>query len=214
MKTSRAKSLGVQNTASEWYGLRTYNKQEHHMRMLHMHRVGRMLLHMRVPRTNHEWLQSIQGFGKRCSDLGIHAGKRRDNYQFWWLARLYLIIEMRHQGIERLTVTEDWDKDQVNAAMVPDMNEWLHAWMTSKAGATSLKSLLSKLSFREPLELLSCFCCILGDNVIDQCSTEDLYSARDAISKQRQQMREASASEDEGHPALIVQKALAFQAQG
>ena len=70
------------------------------------------------------------------------------------------------------------------------------------------------LNYREPLELLSCFCCILGDNVIDQCSTEDLYSARDAISKQRQQMREASASEDEGHPALIVQKAFAFHAQG
>ena len=214
-KSIRARSLGVQNTEGEWYGLRAYNRQEHHMRILQMHRTGRMLLQMQVPRTNREWLESIEGFGKRCSGAGINSGKREDNYQFWWLARKYLIVEMRHQGLERLRVTADWDNDQVAAAMVPDMNDWLSAWMTSKViGAGSLKPLLSKFDYREPLELLSCFCCILGDAAIDQYSTDALDSARDAITKQRQQMTEASAFEDEGHPALIIQKAMASQAHG
>jgi hypothetical protein len=57
-------------------------------------------------------------------------------------------------------------------------------------------------------------CCILGDAAIDQYSTDALDSARDAITKQRQQMTEASAFEDEGHPALIIQKAMASQAHG
>ena len=214
-KSTRGKSLGVQNKAGEWYGLCAYNRQEHHVRILQMHRLGRMLLQMQVPRTNREWLESIEGFGKRCYDAGINTGQREDNYQFWWLARSYLIVEMRHQGIERLRVTDDWDKDQIAASMVPDMNEWLSAWMTSKeVGARSLKPLLSKLVYREPLELLSCFCCILGDGLIDQYSIDALDSARDAINKERKQMREASAFKDEGHPALILQKAMASQAQG
>lgn len=92
--------------------------------------------------------------------------------------------------------------------MAPDMSEWLSSWMASKE-VPSLKTLLSKLGYREPLEALSCFCCILGDNEINQYSTDALNSARDAINKQRRLMREASAFKDETHPAIILQKVLA-----
>ena len=182
MKTTRAKSMGVQNKDGEWYGPRAYVMQEHHPRMLGMHRLGRMLLHMQVPRTNREWLETIETFGRRCADIGITD----HSYHFWWLARAYLIVEMRHQGIERLCVTADWTKDQVATAMVPDMSEWVTSWMVSGAvGANSLKTLLSNLAYREPLELLACFCCMLGDTAMEQYSTDALASARDAINKQR-----------------------------
>ena len=174
-----------------------------------MHRLGRMLLLMPVPRTNQQWLESIEGFGARCAQAGINTGQREYNYQFWWLARSYLIVEMRHRGIERLRVSADWDKDQVIAAMVPDMSDWLPSWMASKKKAISLKSLLSTLSYREPLEMLSCFCCILCDNEIEGHSTELLASARDAISEQRRIMREKSACQDEAHLVLIIRAALA-----
>ena len=72
----------------------------------------------------------------------------------------------------------------------------------------SLKALLSKLVYREPLEMLSCFCCIMGDSDIDQYSTDALQSARDAISKHRRLMREASTVKDEAHPAIILRKAI------
>ena len=211
-KSSCAKSLGVQNREGDWYELCVYNKHEHHARILQMHRLGRMLLQMQVPRKNQEWLESIERFGQRCSQARINSGRREDNYQFWWLARTYLIVEMRHQGIEQLRVVTDWDKDQVIAAMVPDMSEWLQSWMSSK-DMPSLKTLLSKLAYREPLEMLSCFCCILGDNDIDGYSTDALESARDVISNQRRLMKEASTFKDEAHPAITIQKAMAI-AQG
>ena len=210
-KSDRATSLGIQNQQGQWYGLCVYSKSDHQVKMLQLHRLGRMLLQMQVPRTNREWLDSITKFGSQCSEARINSGRREDNYQFWWLARMYLIVEMRHQGIQQLRVVTDWDKDQVVEAMVPDMSEWLRAWMSSKDFPT-LKTLLSRLAYREPLEMLSCFCCILGDNDIDQHSTEVLESARDAICKHRQLLREASRSKDEAHPAIIIQKAL--QARG
>ena len=116
---------------------------------------------------------------------------------------------MRHQGIERLRVTADWDKDTVASAMVPDLNDWLSTWMASKENS-SLMALLSRLAYREPLEMLSCFGCIMGDNEIDQYSTDALDAARDAISKQRQVMRGESAFQDEAHPAIIIRRAMAI----
>ena len=206
-KFDRATSLGIQNKQGEWYGLCAYSKSDHHAKMLQLHRLGRMLLQMQVPHTNRDWLDSITKFGSRCSEAKINSGQREDNYQFWWLARMYLIVEMRHQRIRQLRVVTDWDKDQVVEAMVPDMSEWLKAWMASRDFPT-LKTLLSRLAYREPLEMLSCFCCILGDNDIDTHSTEVLKSAREAICKQRRSMREASRSKDEAHPAIVIQKAL------
>ncbi len=69
-----------------------------------------MLLQLQVPRTNREWLESIERFGQQCSQAGINSGRKEDNYQFWWLARMYLIVEMRQQGIQQLRVVTDWDK--------------------------------------------------------------------------------------------------------
>ena len=114
---------------------------------------------------------------------------------------------MRHQGIERLRVTTDWDKDAVASALVPDMNEWLGMWM---ACTKSLKALLSRLAYREPLEMLSCFCCIMGDNDIDQYSTDALDEARENISQQRRVMRGKSAFKDEANPAIIIRHAMAI----
>ena len=206
-KSSRATSLRIQNKNGQWYGICVYNRSDHHAKMLQLHRLGRMLLQMQVPCTNREWLSSINKFGLQCSEAGINSGQRENNYQFWWLARLHLIVEMRHQGIQQLRVVTDWNKAQVAEAMVPDMNGWLITWMASKDCPT-LKTMLSKLDYREPLEMLSGFCCILGDNEIDQHSTEVLESARDAICKQRRRMRVASSSKDEAHPAIIIRKAL------
>ncbi len=121
----------------------------------------------------------------------------------------YLIVEMRHQGIERVRVSVDWTSDQATAAMVPDRSQWLKLWMESPAvGANSIKKLLSKLDCQEPLDMLSCVVCILGDSRMEHYSTAALASARDAITEVRQQMRQGAAFQDEGHPAVIVQTVM------
>lgn len=43
---------------------------------------------------------------------------------------------------------------------------------------------------------------------MDGYSLDDIDAARNAICKQRQQVKEASATKDEGHPVLILQKAM------
>ena len=44
------------------------------------------------------------------------------DYHFWWLVRTDLIVVMRHAGIDRLKLHQDWGQHEVAKALVPDMN--------------------------------------------------------------------------------------------
>ena len=48
---------------------------------------------------------------------------------------------------------------------MPDQSRWLHVWMATLDG-DSFKELVKTLAYSEPLERLSCFACIVGDNAI------------------------------------------------
>ncbi len=70
---------------------------------------------------------------------------------------------------------------EVAKALVPDMGYWVPLW-TESVGK-SLKTLLKQLQYTEPLELITCFACLLGDSAIDEHSTYELRSASHAITK-------------------------------
>ena len=112
----------------------------------------------------------------------------RSAYHWPWLVRVYLIAEMRHAGVESLTVARDWNVEQLQQALRPDQNEWLPVWMTGVA-QSSLKKLLRRLRFVEPLELLSCFACIMSDSTVMSHSLANLRQHTEQIEKARQQMR-------------------------
>ena len=114
---------------------------------------------------------------------------------------------MRHKGIHRLTVCTDWTRQQIAKAMVPDRSAWLDTWMKTVAG-DSLKTLLRKLEFQEPIELLSCFACVLEDSAIDQHSAETLLATRSGIIKERNRVKRDG---HDGNPAIIVQTVLSMQ---
>jgi hypothetical protein len=103
------------------------------------------------------------------------------DYDFWWLVRAHLIVEMRHAGIGRLKLQQDWGQHEVAKALVPDMNKWVSMWI--KRVGNSLKILLKQLQYTEPLKLLTCFACLLGNSAIDKHSTDELRSASHAITK-------------------------------
>ena len=65
------------------------------------------------------------------------------DYHFWWLVRTHLIVDMRHAGIDRLKLQQDWDQREVEKALVPDMNMWVSMWI--KRAGNSLKILLKQL---------------------------------------------------------------------
>jgi hypothetical protein len=113
---------------------------------------------------------------------------------------------MRHAGIDRLKLQQDWGQQEVAKALVPDMSEWVPLWI--KSAGNSKKTLMKQLQYTEPLEFLTCFACVMGDSAIDKWSTDELRSASHAITKERARMKAKSSGHVEGNPAVIVQKAM------
>ena len=205
-KTTQAKSLGVQNQYGEWYGLASgvHTGQDHSHRMSRLHRVGRVLLETQAPSTKAQWLSTVEHVGARAQQMRIHA----TDYHFWSVFRTHLIVEMRHAGIDRLKLQQDWGQEEVAKAMVPDMSQWVPLWM--KSAGNSLKTLLKQLQYTEPLEFLTCFACVLGDSAIDKHSTDELRSASHAITKERARVKAKSSGDFERYPAVIVQSAMSI----
>ena len=70
------------------------------------------------------------------------------DYHVWWLVRTHLIVEMRHAGIDRLKLQQDWGQHEVAKALVPDMSDWVPMW--TERGGNSLNILLKQLHYAEP----------------------------------------------------------------
>jgi hypothetical protein len=170
--------------------------------MSRLHRVGRILLETHAPSSNTQWLSAVEHVQARAQKMRIKA----TDYHFWWLVRTHLIVEMRHAGIDRLKLQQDWGQHEVAKALVPDMNNWVSMWI--KRAGNSLKRLLKQLHYTEPLELLTCFACLLGDSAIDKHSTYELRSASHAITKERARVKAHSSGHVEGNPAVIVQTVM------
>ena len=203
-KSSRASgSLQVSNQDGEWYVVAPSGGPDDVAKMGRLHSLGRILLGAPVPTNNKDWLDCITLVETRTSDMKLEV----TNYHFWWLVRTHLLVEMRRMGIWRLKVCLDWSRKQVNKAMVPDRSAWLDTWMTSVAG-DSLKTLLRKLDFEEPLEMLSCFACKLGDSAIDRYPTDALSRKRREIIKERHRVKREGHHNGEGFPAIIVQTVM------
>ena len=113
---------------------------------------------------------------------------------------------MRHAGIDRLKLQPGWGQHEVAKALVPDMSDWVPMW--AKRAGNSLSILLKQLQYTEPLELLTCFACLLGDSAIDRHSTDELHSASHAITKERARVKAHSACHVEGIPAVSVQRVM------
>ena len=106
---------------------------------------------------------------------------------------------MRHHGVLRLKVDQDWDEAQVETALAPDQGGWLSLWVRAAGG--SFKGALAKLKYDEPVEMAACFACIAGDSALEPYSTEEMEGAvKDAIIARKRFVKE---SRFEGNPAVI-----------
>ena len=111
----------------------------------------------------------------------------RPKYRGPWLVRTYLFAEMRHHGVRKLSVVEDWTLAQLQEAIQPDQNNWLTMWMTHLA-EDSLKQLLRRLHFAESLEMLSVYTCVLNDSTLMSCDIEEMKERKGEIRKARREM--------------------------
>jgi hypothetical protein len=71
------------------------------------------------------WLSPLKHLQARAQTMRIKA----TDYLLGWLVRTHLIVEMRHAGIDRLKLQQDWGQHEVAKALVPDMNNWVSMWI-------------------------------------------------------------------------------------
>ena len=93
---------------------------------------------------------------------------------------LFVVAEMRHHGITSLRVTADWDSTGLQEAITPDQNKWLPMWM-SKVANDSLRQLLKHIRFREPVEMLSAYACVMTDTTSMALPITQIRQQADAI---------------------------------
>jgi len=95
--------------------------------------------------------------------------------------------------------------------MLPDRTAWLSVWMNRLANG-SLKRLISILAFKEPLAMLSCFACVLGDQALADLDMRAIEDNLKPIRRTRNHMRESY--DWAGSPVLVVNKALGNSQDG
>ncbi len=204
-KTPRKQgSLRVANDQGEYYSLTPFVAKEHVEVMQSLHRTGVLLGMVPIPHTNKEWAEALT----KADTVADAWECKRSAYHWPWLVRVYLIAEMRHAGVHALQVTQDWKEKKLRQALKPDQSEWLPLWL-SRLARGSLKRLLRRLKFKEPLELLSCFACVMADAGIMSYTTEELRQNTERIAKVRQEMHKQMGRE--AHPSMVLREAMVAQ---
>jgi len=205
-KTSRHASVIMESHDGLRYGVRPFDARHHVQAYSQLHAQATLLKSLPVPQTNAQWVEAKSMADTRAKQQMLP----RPVYKWPWLVRSYLLVEMRHRGINRLTVTIDWTGQEVVAACRPDQCRWLPRWMRALAG-DSLTRLIAILKYQEPLELLSCFACVMGDEQLVTLSVDTIVQKLHAIKSCRAKWREEMGWEP--NPTLVVAHALGEHVQ-
>ena len=118
--TRRAGSLLIGTDGGEYYGLVPFNVAQAKA-LQALHTMGVVLNSLPVPRNNREWAQAQAAAITLADTMKIN----RSEYRWPWLVRAYLFAEMRHHGVTRLSIAEDWTLTQLQEAIQPDQSKWL-----------------------------------------------------------------------------------------
>jgi len=212
-QTTKAGSLGVkvwqpkkakQKKAGKpkWYAVVPFRSNVHRNRWVRLHRQGLLFNSLLVPRKTSEWCTAQEAARIGAGQIGIATGPKK--YQWNWIVRANLLVEVRHHGVQQLKVDQDWDEQQVKTALAPDQGGWLPLWVRSAGG--SLKSALAKLKYDGPVEMAACFACIAADTVLDAYTVEELdEAAKDVVIARKRCLKE---NRFEGNPSLIFRDVL------
>ena len=169
--------------------------------LLSLHAMGVLLNSLPTPRNNREWAKVQADVSRMADTLRI----KRPEYRGPWLVRTYFFAEMRHHGVKKLSIVEDWTLTQLQEAIQPDQNKFLTMWM-ARLAEDSLKQLLRRIRFAESLEMLSVYACVLNDSTLMSCDVEEMKEHKGETCKARHKMR--SPAGFEMCPALVVSSVL------
>ena len=185
----RAGSLLIGTDGGEYYCLAAFDAARTEG-LQALHAMGSLLNSLPIPRNNREWAQAQANATTMVDLMRI----KRLGYRGQWLVRTYLFAEMRHHGVKRLSIVEDWTLNQLREAIRPDQNKWLTMWMTHLAN-DSLKQLLQRLRFTESLEMLSIYACVLNDSTLMSLDFEEMKERKVELRRARRQQRNSGGYE-------------------
>jgi hypothetical protein len=155
-----------------------------------------------VPRKTSEWCTAQEAARIGAGQIGIATGPKK--YQWNWIVRANLLVEVRHHGVQQLKVDQDWDEQQVKTDLAPDQGGWLPLWVRSAGG--SLKGALAKLKYDGPVEMAGCLACIAADTALEAYTAEDLEGAvKNAVIARNRCLKKHRF---EGNPILIFRDVL------
>lgn len=145
------------------------------------------------------------------SSLDIGVLNQTDSYGFLWTTRAMIIAEMRAAGIKALQVNDKKMCARRLSAMFPDMSGWTgrFADMVAKRKAgdrvLTVHTLLKVLSWRGPVELLTCLLCVVCHDAVLATDPQVLQALSSDISVARKKFRKLFKYE--GHPLRVLTEA-------
>jgi hypothetical protein len=195
-------------SASETSGERRYallpvDREFHMEKYKELSRLASVLRGTGAPRTFTAWCAvtgSIANVIGQSKSLG--ALNRTTTYGYLWMIRAFLLAEMRAEGIDRLKVSADDLVSNISAAF-PDASDWA-SQLGRLIRQTHVKDLIQVISWKGPVELLTCFLCVLlSEPRVHHLSANRVRSLCDDLIKARSKFRKQYRG-FEPHPLAML----------
>ena len=155
------------------------------------------------PKTVDKWESNAQIFAAVAPTRSSGSWGDPDSYTSAWLLRAFLIPEMRAAGISSLKTSTTMKASALHT-MFPDQHDWARK-LARRTGQQTVVKLMATLRFDGPVELFTCWLCVIGDPSIQQLSAVEIEHMTPAIHVARQCCRDKFGYK--GHPVEIVRAA-------
>lgn len=200
--------LGAHGDVEDRRGPRRYAmlpvEREFHMeKYKDIARLASVLRGTGAPRTFASWCAVASSIGAVIGpSKTLGALNKSTTYGYLWMIRAFLLAEMRAEGIESLKISADDMVCNISGAF-PDSCDW-----ASRIGRlvkkTHVKDLLQAISWKGPVELLTCFLCVmLSDPRVHHLSAISVRRLRSDLVRARSKFRKQHHG-FEPHPLAML----------
>ena len=135
------------------------------------HYAGRVLNKAPVVKTFSGWHAAAKRIQEGLRTAGVPMLAANLRYTIPWVVRSKLHMEMRRAGVLRLKASRQ-DRVAKMLTVFPDAKGWLSLF----SKGMFMRTLLRELEYDHPIELLTMYFCLFGDDLIKDMPVEELLS--------------------------------------
>ena len=178
------------------YVLVPYQKSVHMQRFSIWTRLNNILRAQTTPRALDDWVKAVDNVGRLVRQVK-KSNDYATSYGCLWLTRAFLLAEMRAAKHSCLTVGKN-DQVKTMTQAFSDQCQWL----TRFGSNMKLRTLLRKLAYTDPPEMLTIDLCILGGPDARKWTIAEIKAATSTIRLARQEMGH------DAHPLRVLKQAM------